>query len=186
MNKSALRHEMLQKRLGLDRDFIRSASDKICATFEKMFACFDVYLLYLPIKNEVDTANLAERLCKLGKSVYLPCVDGANLIFKRFEGLSSVKTGAFGVCEAAGRILDVPAEVIVVPAVAYDEKCNRLGYGKGFYDRFLPSAGKAVKVGFAFDFQVTDRVFAEGFDEPVDFIITEKRVVERPRISDTD
>lgn len=186
MNKSALRREMLQKRLGLDKEFIRSASAKICETFEQIFAGFNVYLLYLPIKNEVDTAMMAERLYKRGKSVYLPCVDGENLIFKGFEGHSLVKTGAFGVCESAGSILDIPADVVVVPAVAYDEKCSRLGYGKGFYDRFLPSAEKSIKVGFAFDFQVTDRIDTEEFDEPVDFIITERRVVERPRISDTD
>lgn len=186
MSKSDLRRNILQKRLAIDENFIRGASGKICATFEKMFGGFNLYLFYLPIKGEVDTASMAEKFHKSGRSVYLPCVDGDSLVFKRFEGLSYVKPGAFGVCEAVGQILTSSADVVVVPAVAFDEKCNRLGYGKGFYDRFLPSAGKAVRVGFAYDFQVIDDVYADECDEQVDFIITEKRVVERSHIIDTD
>ena len=71
-------------------------------------------------------------------------------------------------------------EMVVVPAVAYDRKCNRVGRGKGYYDRLL-SRTRALKVGVAYDFQLIDEMEADPFDVPVDIVITESAIIYRRR-----
>jgi 5-formyltetrahydrofolate cyclo-ligase len=135
-------------------------------------------LLYYPHKNEVDTRFIIDRLLRSEKiNLFLPKVKGKDLIPVRLKDLHSLKKGYAGIMEPEGEaVTPEEIDVVVVPAVAFDTKGHRLGYGKGYYDRFLKKTD-ALKVGVAYDFQIVDRLPYEPHDVPVDLIVTPTRII---------
>ncbi len=135
-------------------------------------------LLYYPHKNEVDTQYIINQLANSKKfNLYLPKVSGKEILPVKVKDLSSLKKGYAGIMEPEGEYISPEKiDIVVVPAVAYDLKGHRLGYGKGFYDRFLKNI-QALKVGVAYDFQVVNQLPAEEHDIPVDIIITPTKTI---------
>ncbi len=132
------------------------------------------YLLYYPHKNEVNTIPIIEELLKLGKRVLLPKVklNDNSIVPILIDNLNQLKKGFAGIKEPEGEELDKKyIDVVVIPAVAYDKRGYRLGYGSGYYDRFL-SDYQGLKVGLAYDFQIVEHIPEESHDIPVDLIIT--------------
>lgn len=138
---------------------------------------FDVFMLYYPHKNEVNTLTVIQNLLDKGKIVLLPKVSHKHLLPVKIEDLKSVYTGYAGIKEPEGEVFNGKIDLIVVPAVAFDKEGHRLGYGKGFYDRFLKNRKDSLKVGFAFDFQILDKLPVEPHDIPVDIIITPTKII---------
>ena len=96
-----------------------------------------------------------------------------------YAGKESLKTGVFGILEPSEDCEAVPEseiDLIIVPGVAFDRQLNRMGRGKGYYDRLL-STLQAPKIGICFDFQLQDTVPTESFDKKMDMIITEKEII---------
>lgn len=136
-------------------------------------------LLYYPHKNEIDTIPIIEELLKSGKTVLLPKVEKDKILPILISDISKLNTGFAGIKEPEGE--EFPKEkidIVVVPAIAYDRRGYRLGYGKGFYDRFLQNF-KNLKLGLAYDFQLLEELPFEEHDIPVDIIITPDKVIER-------
>lgn len=136
----------------------------------------DTILLYWSMEDEVQTHDFVNKWYK-EKTLLLPCVDGDNLRLRRYTGPDCMKAGEqFGIGEPTGpefTTLD-DIKMIIVPGVAFDDKNNRMGRGRGFYDRLLKSTPNAFKVGVAFGFQMVEEVPTEAFDVPVNAVITEK------------
>lgn len=136
-----------------------------------------VVLLYWSMADEVQTHDFVERWYS-EKTLLLPCVDGDDLRLRQYTGPECMVAGEqFGIGEPTA---DTPewtdlgaVEMIVVPGVAFDRKNNRMGRGRGFYDRLLKSTPNAVKVGVAYDFQMMDEIPVEAFDVPMDRVICE-------------
>ena len=135
-----------------------------------------VVLLYWSMADEVQTHDFVERWYK-EKVLLLPCVDGDDLLLRQYTGPECMVAGEqFGIGEPTGspEWTDLDAiDVIIVPGVAFDRAGNRMGRGRGFYDRLLKTTPKAMKIGVAFDFQMIDDVPVEPFDVKMDRIITE-------------
>lgn len=132
-------------------------------------------LLYWSMDDEVYTHDFVRQWYK-DKCLLLPCVDGDDLILRRYTGPDSMQPGPqFGIPEPTGPVFtDVErVQMIVVPGVAFDRNRNRMGRGRGFYDRLLKSTPNAQKVGVAFDFQLFDEIPTEPFDVPMDLVVTE-------------
>ena len=93
---------------------------------------------------------------------------------------SLIPSGRFGILEPIelAKITYKSIDMVLVPGVIFDKNGYRLGYGLGYYDRFLNKLPKAVKVGLCFDFQVMDKVPREEHDIPVDYIVTDKEIIE--------
>ena len=124
--------------------------------------------LYHAIPGEVQTAGLIEKWYRK-KRLLLPLI----------KGKESLKTGVFGILEPSEDCEAVPEseiDLIIVPGVAFDRQHNRLGRGKGFYDRLL-STLDVPKIGICYDFQLKDQIPAEPFDRKMDLIITEKEIL---------
>jgi 5-formyltetrahydrofolate cyclo-ligase len=127
--------------------------------------------------SEVPTAPLLEQLDRAGSTVCLPRIDGADIQAVAYRPGDELRSTGFGAMEPA-RGTAVPAselDVIVVPSVAFDRDGRRVGYGGGYYDRFLggTEAG-AFRVGLAFALQVLDEALPSGsFDRRVDAVVTE-------------
>ena len=135
------------------------------------FMMADRILMYHSLPDELSTHRFLEKWNKQ-KTFYLPRVNGVNLEILPYDQ-SRLEFGAFHIEEPTGTdTVDVNnIELIIVPAVAYDRIGNRLGRGKGFYDRLLAST-KATKIGVAYEFQLVDEIPAESHDVPMDMIIT--------------
>ena len=134
-----------------------------------------VVLLYWSMADEVQTHAFVERWYR-EKTLLLPCVQGDDLVLRRYTGPECMVSGEqFGIGEPTGpEWTDLGAvELIVVPGVAFDSEGNRMGRGRGFYDRLLKSTPNAMKVGVAYDFQLLDKIPVEPHDVPMDSVITE-------------
>ncbi|MDE6692395.1 MAG: 5-formyltetrahydrofolate cyclo-ligase, partial [Muribaculaceae bacterium] len=130
-------------------------------------------LLYHSLPDELSSRSFIEKWAGR-KHFYLPRVNGVNLEILPYDR-STLSLGAFHIEEPQGNetadINDI--ELIIVPGVAYDREGNRVGRGKGYYDRLLATS-KATKIGMAYDFQLVDEIDAEPHDIKVDFVITDK------------
>lgn len=135
-------------------------------------------MVFWSFGSEVDTAPLIDRWLDEGKRVALPRIDGSEVVPVAYVRGGPTSATSFGAMEPVdGRLLD-PAELdlVIVPGVAFDRSGNRVGYGAGYYDRFLLRIrGPAIAIAFAI--QVVPEVPAGRTDRPVDAIVTETEVI---------
>ena len=140
---------------------------------------FDAVMLYLSMRSEVETDDLLERLLHAGKHVCAPVVDTEQnrLIPRRIqEAETALVRHRYGMLEPNTACPLVPItelQLIIVPGIAFDCKGYRLGYGKGFYDRFLSECSHAIPIGLAYQIQVVEDTFPQVWDVPVQHIFTE-------------
>ncbi|MEX2585891.1 MAG: 5-formyltetrahydrofolate cyclo-ligase [Balneolaceae bacterium] len=132
-------------------------------------------------KGEVETLPVLEQMIQEGKEVYLPKVNASSPALKhvRYRGPESLVPGPYGIPEPTGEEAIAPEELdlILVPLLAADNRKNRLGYGMGYYDRFLARA-TGVSAGLLFQAFLLDKSLpAESHDIPLDYLITENGVV---------
>jgi 5-formyltetrahydrofolate cyclo-ligase len=138
--------------------------------------------LYAPAHNEVDTGLILREAFQAGKRVLFPAVCGHHIVFRRVEHLEPMQEGAYGILEPCPRDADhhsENADLVIVPGIMFDLSGHRIGYGKGFYDRYFHQNGRrAHLVGLCHDFQLTDRVIpADVHDIPMDIVVSETRIV---------
>lgn len=133
-------------------------------------------LMYHSLPDELSTLDFIDKW-HTRKRFFLPRVNGVNLDILPYDQ-STLRLGAFHIEEPQGDdTTDISQiEMVVVPAIAYDRRGNRVGRGKGYYDRLLATT-KALKVGIAYDFQVVDDIDAEPHDVKVDIVITDKGII---------
>ncbi len=175
--KKLLRDEMKKKRL--EDEFREERSDKI---FNRFFAAEflkdkESFFIYNSFGTEANTKKIITQLLKTGKLVFLPRVEGREMFAVQYSGEPLV-AGKYGIDEPRGEKSLKSAEVCILPLLAADKQFYRLGYGGGFYDRYL-SAATMLKVGICFDYQITDGVPHEEHDVLLDAIITDERVLIR-------
>lgn len=178
MEKSNIRRKINAMRRMLSEAERVSAAEEVFERLEKTaaFLMAENVLMYHSLPDELSTHAF---LKKWGgkKHFYLPRVNGVNLDILPYDE-SRLELGSFHIEEPKGADTVDPSEieVIVVPAVAYDRRGNRLGRGKGFYDRLLAEA-KATKIGVGYEFQLMDELPAEEHDVPMDIIITQNTTI---------
>ncbi len=137
-------------------------------------------MIYLSFGSEVDTFRILEELLKSGKSVYAPVTDPktCHMTAVRVENQADLKRGAYGVAEPGGNTSLAPQEldVILIPGLVFDESGGRIGYGAGYYDRFLRKTN-AVKAALCYELQLVEKAETDPWDENVDCIVTERAVI---------
>ena len=133
-----------------------------------------IFFLYRSFSSEAGTSLIAERLLSEGKQVLFPRVDGANMVAVQWKG-QAFRKGAFGIEEPHGEPYEGKIDVCALPLLAADADFARLGYGGGFYDRFL-SDRQIYKIGVCYDFQIVGKVPGEPHDVLLDAIATDKHI----------
>ncbi len=137
-------------------------------------------LFYIGVNKEVKTEDAINAALNAKKNVAVPVTDleKGRITPVRLSSLSSLKPGAYGILEPTGgkEVDEKEIELVIVPGLAFDAEGNRVGYGLGFYDRFLRNS-PAKKIALAYEIQIVDRVLATGDDVQMDAIITEERVI---------
>lgn len=131
-------------------------------------------MLYSALEDEVATEDLIELLYQQGKDVLLPRViaDG-QMEVRHYQGSQSLRQGAYHIMEPMGPVCEHPdmIEVAVVPGMCFDAQGNRLGRGKGYYDRFLAQCPRIYKIGICFDFQKMPHIPSEPTDIRMDEVL---------------
>ncbi len=137
------------------------------------FQSAQTILMYHSLPDEVNTHAFVEHWCHL-KKMLLPVVVGDVLELRCFHDASELQVGAFGIAEPTGPLFTDYAQIdfVAVPGMAFDASGNRLGRGKGYYDRLLPQLTHAFKAGICFPYQLVDHVPVEATDIQMDQVIT--------------
>lgn len=155
-----------------------SAAEEVFSQLEKTaaFIMAENILMYHSLPDELQTIKFLKKWSDR-KRFFLPRVNGVNLDILPYEE-TRLELGSFHIEEPTGEdIVDVDdIELMVIPAVAFDRKGNRLGRGKGFYDRLL-STSRATKIGVGYEFQLFDSIPSEPHDVAMDMIITQKTLI---------
>ncbi|MCB0309403.1 MAG: 5-formyltetrahydrofolate cyclo-ligase, partial [Bdellovibrionales bacterium] len=129
---------------------------------------------------EIQTKPLFECLLQRRVHTYFPRISNDMLEFLPVQSWSDLKPGKFNILAPYSGFACTPStlELIIVPGLVFDLKGFRLGRGKGYYDKFLPSLGPfSIRVGYAYDFQLVDHLPAEPHDQKMDFVVTESRTL---------
>ncbi|MDO4704514.1 5-formyltetrahydrofolate cyclo-ligase [Tannerella sp.] len=178
--KRALRKEIGTLKRSHSEQALHAYSQQILERLEEdeLFRNARCVALYYALPDEVQTAEFLEKWYTV-KQILLPVVHGDNLLFQRYAGKEHLRKGAFDIPEPETySTLPAPMQpdVIIVPGVAFDRQLNRLGRGKGYYDRWLSQPGIPA-IGLAFSFQLRDRIPAEPHDRKMTRIITDSEIV---------
>ncbi|WP_370642604.1 5-formyltetrahydrofolate cyclo-ligase [Tepidanaerobacter sp. GT38] len=174
--------KIIEQRLSLLQKEVEQKSDTIMSTLfsTDYYKKAKVVMFYVDMRNEVMTKKAIIKALSEGKRVVVPRVKkGYGLLAIEIKSLDELKTGTFGVLEPPEReeVILEEIDLVVVPGVVFDKKGYRIGYGGGYYDRFLPKLRKdAKKIAVAFEMQMVDFIPAESHDIKMDAIITEKRL----------
>lgn len=139
----------------------------------------EVIYAYMDCRHEVETRDLIQAAWKAGKRVAVPKVKGQEMQFYYISSFQDdLEAGSFGIQEPKEQN---PAReehaLLLMPGVAFDGECHRVGYGGGFYDRFLETHPRLTTLALAFEFQVKEAVPFEEFDIRPARVVTEKRII---------
>jgi 5-formyltetrahydrofolate cyclo-ligase len=172
--KQKIRQQMKQSRLGLSSSEISKQSQAIqkIVTESEQFKKAKSIGAYFPANNEVLTNIIIDEAIRRGKVIALPRVNGKTIRFFKFNDPSELRAGAFGIPEpelSAKALVD--PEVVLVPGLAFDKSGYRIGYGKGYYDRFLKSF-EGISLGIAYPFQILANLPHNKSDVGLNFLAT--------------
>lgn len=176
--KRALRREARARRDGMTPEERERKSEEVAANVLALPAVADAatVMAFSSFGSEVDTGPIIERLERDGRRVALPRVEGRDIVAVAYRSDDRVRPTSFGAMEPAGGEMLAPEEidVVIVPGLAFDQSGHRVGYGRGFYDRFLVTLPPdALTVGICFSVQLVDEVPHGHGDRPVDLVMTE-------------
>ena len=182
--KSALRQH-IRDRLGQISLAVRMVESlELCARLEPQLQSAHTILFFAPLPDELDVWPLLEKLLPAKKICALPAFDAAAQLYssRRVKNLETdIFTGKFDISEPLPTCEEIPLnqfDLVLVPGMAFDQSGNRLGRGRGFYDRIL-AAASGIKCGVAYDFQLLGKIPVEPHDARVNFIFTPNRCVRR-------
>lgn len=172
--KAEIRRYIRSRKADFTRDELEKMSTDIIGKLEAnpYYAKAHTVLLYHSLADEVFTHFLVTEASKT-KTVLLPTVVGDELELHEFAPSSSTHKGAFDICESDGPLFTdySSIDLAVIPGMAFDHKGNRLGRGKGYYDRLLPKLCCPI-IGLCFPFQYLDNIPVEEHDRRVDIVIS--------------
>ena len=180
MNKSAIRKKIYQLR---KKNYFKST----CISPDKIFKFLNNKKIrnkiiggYYPYNYEIDTLNILKKLEKKGYLISLPKIGkNNNMNFYQWSFKDPLSINILGIPEPLPK-KKVNPEILLIPLLAFDRELNRLGYGGGFYDRYLsnaPNHKKIIKIGLGFSFQKINKLPTNQNDKKLDYVITEKNFI---------
>ena len=176
--KKALRDLLLERRDNTSHDLLKIASKKIQKKLDKIFAFKNAKKIgvYYPIGSEIFTQDIIQELLSKGKEVFLPKVMGESMEFRKIIDFSSLEPGNFDIMEPKEECpVDNNLDVILVPTVGISQTGVRLGYGYGFYDRFL-AKNKTVAISLTLEKQIIKNIPKSEHDIIMNWIVTEDKM----------
>ena len=175
MDKKELRQKIRQQKREMTEEQIRTASEKLGELFaaDPLYQQAKTIYGYLPYNQEVRTVPMLQRALDEGKRVAVPKCYGDEMRFIYLDDLSQVAEGYCGIPEPIldEPVADDPAALVLMPGLAFTEQGQRIGYGGGFYDKFLAQEPTHPTLALCYSFQMVDQIPVEEFDKPVDRVL---------------
>ncbi len=184
-----IRKQYKHLRDSLSINEINEFSNQICKRILALLDDFkgaNIFLCFYPFGSEVDLKPLYQELLAKGKTLYFPVSDLNNhrLHFHSVSNLDlDFHKGCYDIMEPN---FDLPIlensdenTIVITPGLIFDNDCNRIGYGAGFYDRFFASNPNVIKIGACFEMQVVPKIESKEYDVPLDYIVTNDRLIKR-------
>ncbi len=177
--KKDIRKHVLSYRDSMDKKEWEENSRKIqdCVVAHPFFLDSNIIYCYVDYRNEVGTSSIIKKAWQLGKRVAAPKVEGEEMNFYYISDFSDLKEGYKGILEPD---VSFPAKdtqaLVIMPGVAFDRKRNRIGYGKGFYDKFMDKHPSFHTIALAFECQMLGEIDAEMLDYRPEVLITEEKI----------
>jgi 5-formyltetrahydrofolate cyclo-ligase len=175
MDKKALRQKIREQKRAMTLAQIEEASRKLAEQFLATEAYRNAKTVYgyLPYNQEVRTVPILEWALADGKRVAVPKVYDDEMRFIYLTDLAQVETGYAGIPEPItdGPVADDPTALVLMPGLAFDREGHRIGYGGGFYDKFLAAEPTHPTVALCYAFQMVEELPTEEFDVPVDLVL---------------
>jgi len=178
--KKSLRNLLLEKRDSTSYDLMKIASEKMQKKLNKINAFRNAQKIgaYYPIGSEILTQDIIQELLSNGKDVFLPKVIGKKIEFRKIVDFSSLEKARFDIMEPKEDChIDNNLDVILVPTVGISQTGVRLGYGHGFYDRYL-AEHKTTTISLTLEKQIIKNIPKSEHDVIIDWIVTEDRILQ--------
>lgn len=175
MDKKELRKQIRDQKRAMTPMQIQRASSRLGELFaaSKLYQAAKTIYGYLPYNQEVRTVPMLQRALEEGKRVAVPKVYGDEMKFIYLDDLSAVAEGYAGIPEpiADGPVAEDQTALVLMPGLAFDPEGHRIGYGGGFYDKFLAAEPEHPTLALCYDFQMLPKLETEAFDMPVDCVL---------------
>jgi 5-formyltetrahydrofolate cyclo-ligase len=181
--KESLRNRLLETRDNTSFDLMKITSQKIQKKLKKIYAFKNAQKIgaYYPIGSEVFTQDIIQELLSQAKEVFLPKIVGKKMEFRKIENFSSLEQGSFDIMEPKDDCpTDNNLDVILVPTVGISPTGVRLGYGHGFYDKFL-TENKTLTISLTYEKQIIKNIPKSDHDVLIDWIATEDKIIQTQR-----
>ncbi len=182
-SKKDIRKCVLAKRNCISNQEWEEKSRLICekVVTHPFFLDSNVIYCYVDYRNEVCTRGIIETAWKQGKKVAVPKVNSDEMEFHYIQSFEDLKEGYRGIHEPKKQHLTDDAQnvLVIMPGAAFDIACNRIGYGKGYYDKYLHAHPNYKTLALAFELQMVENIPAEEYDICPNLIITEENTYER-------
>ena len=183
MNKIEIRKEILNVRNNLTKETLNDFNEDIFNTIIKS----DIYkkaqsiFIYISFGSEVETKKIIEHAISLGKNIYVPKTNKSikEMIAVKIHNFDNMTVDKWGILEPITvdkNFVGNEFDLIIMPGVAFDITGNRIGYGGGYYDKYIHNLKRRpTLLALAYEFQIIDNIIAEIHDIKLDYIITEKK-----------
>ncbi|MEW6556960.1 MAG: 5-formyltetrahydrofolate cyclo-ligase [Elusimicrobiota bacterium] len=191
MQKVSIRKKILKIRDKLSKKTIEKNSKKILNNLfsVKEFQKAKKIMFYSAFRNEIETSEMIKKTLELKKQVFLPKVVKNKIVPAQIKNLKQLVPGKFGILEPQAtrptllRGCPEPQDtsqldIVIVPGIAFDKNCNRLGFGRGYFDRLLRKQ-TVLKIGLAHNFQIVRSIPVSKNDVVMDIVITEKQIFKK-------
>lgn len=179
--KKVIRKEILSIRKKMTESEVSDLSKLICESIIKtdIFKACQNICIYSPINNEVDVFYLIEDCLLNNKSIYLPKTLEEDIEFYKFTSKNELTVGRYNILEPVSDIKLIPDSntLIIMPGSVFSISKDRIGYGGGYYDRYLSNYPMCKTLAVAYDFQVLPSIPIESHDQKTDTIITDCRII---------
>ena len=176
--KDQLRYKYKIKRKYFQHSARDVADGAIADALLQAFADRQSFLVYYSYGSEADTHAIIGRLLAEGKEVYLPRVEGENIVSVKYDGdEEALVSNRYGINEPAGQAYAGAIDVCITPLLAVNSRGFRLGYGGGFYDRYFAANPEIIRAGMGYFLQYTDELTEEVLDEPLDLFVCERGII---------
>ena len=177
--KNELRKKFLKERDSLSDKYKIMSSNKIFKLLEKnsLFKQAESIFIYIGFGSEIETKSFIKKNLA-SKIIYVPKIVNGDMKLVNITSWNSLKPGHFNVLEPeSDDYYNGPIDLVITPSIVFNKQGYRLGYGKGYYDRYFSKNNYKVSIGLSYDQLLQDNIPTEEHDQKVDFIITEKGII---------
>lgn len=175
--KKILRDEILKKRMALSSEYVKICSERVCnkITETDEYKTSTDICCYMSIKNEIDLQLLIKKAFADEKRVWLPRIIEKNMDFYQYKPDTPLVKGTYGISEPDSEKVLIPNDttLIIMPGAVFSKSNDRIGYGGGFYDRYLEKHNGVITIAVAYDFQIVEDIPALMHDKKPSMIITD-------------